>query len=142
MSGPLEVVFFTDRDLGKQFPEILQQGGLSVQRHGDHFAPASSDAEWLAAAGDKGWIALTHDKRIRYKPNELKAVFDNDVGLIVIVGSAPFPALAKAFVQSSSKILEFVSKQKRPFIAKFYRPSPAELEKNPAATGRIELWLS
>lgn len=30
-------VFFTDRDLGKRFPDILREAGLTVQRHVDHF---------------------------------------------------------------------------------------------------------
>lgn len=30
-------VFFTDRDLGKKFPTILREGGLTVERHADHF---------------------------------------------------------------------------------------------------------
>jgi hypothetical protein len=33
----LTFVFFTDRDLGTVFPEILKSGGFAVERHGDHF---------------------------------------------------------------------------------------------------------
>jgi hypothetical protein len=32
----LTLVFFTDRDLGTTFPEILKSGGLAVERHRDH----------------------------------------------------------------------------------------------------------
>lgn len=35
-------VFFTDRDLGEQFPEILAAAGLNVERHADHFPPLDS----------------------------------------------------------------------------------------------------
>jgi hypothetical protein len=31
-------IFFTDRDLGKQFPAILSSAGLAVERHGALFA--------------------------------------------------------------------------------------------------------
>ncbi|MGH9423743.1 MAG: hypothetical protein ACRD3J_27460 [Thermoanaerobaculia bacterium] len=61
-------VFFTDRDLGTRFPEILRAAGLLVERHADHFAPDTPDEEWLEAIGRRGWVALTHDMRIRYKP--------------------------------------------------------------------------
>jgi uncharacterized protein (DUF433 family) len=37
--GCLSLVYFTDRDLGKRFPEILRSSGLTVERHADHFAP-------------------------------------------------------------------------------------------------------
>lgn len=40
-------VFFTDRDLGKKFPEILRGAGLKVERHADHFRQDTPDAEWL-----------------------------------------------------------------------------------------------
>ena len=82
----MSVVFFTDRDLGLQFPAILTAGGLTVERHADHFAPDCPDSDWLAAVSAKGWVALTHDKRIRYKPNELAAVVDHKVALLVVVG--------------------------------------------------------
>ena len=92
-SGPLSRVYFTDRDLGKRFPEILRSSGLNVERHGDHFAPDTPDAEWLEVVGDRGWIAITHDRRIRYKPNERDAVMLHRVALLVVVGAAPFPDL-------------------------------------------------
>lgn len=65
----MSVVFFTDRDLGLQFPAILRDAGLRVERHADHFAPDCPDDEWLRDVASHGWIAITHDRRIRYKPN-------------------------------------------------------------------------
>jgi hypothetical protein len=73
-SEPPEVTFFTDRDLGLQFPAILCHAGLRVERHADHFAPNCPDEEWLGTVAARGWVAITHDQRIRYKPNELAAV--------------------------------------------------------------------
>jgi hypothetical protein len=55
----LSFVYFTDRDLGKRFPEILKTGGLTVERHADHFAHDTPDEVWLEAVGKRGWIALT-----------------------------------------------------------------------------------
>jgi hypothetical protein len=95
-------VYFTDRDLGKRFPEILRTAGLSVERHADHFGETTPDETWLAEVGRRGWIALTHDQRIRYKPNERDAVMRHNVALLVIVGKAAFPKLARAFVNTLS----------------------------------------
>jgi hypothetical protein len=124
----LSFVYFTDRDLGKRFPEILKSGGLTVERHADHFAHDTPDEAWLEQVGKRGWIALTHDRRIRYKPNELRAVMQHGVSLLVIVGKIPFPDLADNFVNSRSAIENFLRGRKPPFIAKVYRP------------GRIEHW--
>jgi PIN like domain len=135
----LNLVFFTDRDLGKQFPKILRSGGLTVERHHDHFAPNASDETWLEAAGQRGWIALTHDRRIRSKPNELAAVMRYGVALLVIIGKAPYPELARSFVATLPRVQRFVVSHKPPYIAKVYGLSPAEAARGQTA-GHIELW--
>ena len=70
----MSLVFFTDRDLGKRFPEIPAAAGLSVKRHDDLFPPDCPDEQWLSQIGESGWIAITHNARIRYIPNERDAV--------------------------------------------------------------------
>jgi hypothetical protein len=104
----LSLVFFTDRDLGKQFPEILRSS-VTVERHQDHFAPNASDETWLEEVGKRGWVALTHDRRIRSKPNELAAVMRNGVALLVIIGKAPHPELARSFVVTFPRVQRFVA---------------------------------
>ena len=137
----MNVVYFTDRDLGLQFPKILQDAGLTVERHRDHFAPDAQDEKWLAFVGAKGWVALTHNSRIRYTPNEKQAVISHGVRLLVVIGQAPYPELAKSFVATQARIEAFLRKHDPPFIAKVYRASPAELEKNPSAPGHVALWV-
>jgi len=110
----LSFAYFTDRDLGKKFPEILKAGGLSVERHADHFPPNAHDEVWLKEIGSRGWIALTHDRRIRYKPNERDAVMRHGVALLVIVGTVPFPDLARAFVTSLPRIEQFLGQHRPP----------------------------
>ena len=99
-----------------------------------------SDEAWLEDVGKRGWVALTHDRRIRYKPNERDAVISHGVALLVVVGAAPFPELAHAFVMSRPRIEQFLARHKPPFIAKVYRPSPAEAARSGTAPGRVELW--
>jgi hypothetical protein len=136
----LSRVYFTDRDLGKQFGGILRSGGLTVELHADHFAHDSPDEVWLAEVGRRGWIALTHDGRIRYKPTEREAVMRHGVALLVIVGKAPFPELARAFVTTLPRIETFLAGHDPPFIAKVYRPPPGDATGSAASPGRIELW--
>jgi hypothetical protein len=135
----LNLVFFTDRDLGKQFPDILRSAGLNVERHQDYFAPGASDETWLEAVGQRGWIALTHDQRIRFKPNELAAVMRHSVPLLVIIGKAPYSELAHTFVATFPRVERFVIGRAPPYIAKVYRPAPAEMARGHTA-GRVELW--
>lgn len=136
----MSVVFFTDRDLGARFPEILREAGLRVERHQDHFPHDCPDETWLQTIGERGWVATTHDGRIRYKPNELAAVRRHSVKLLVVVGAAPFPLLAASFVSTAPRILRFLEKHPAPLIAKVYRASPRELARRPSTPGRVERW--
>jgi hypothetical protein len=60
--------------------------------------------------------------------------------LLVIVGAAPFPDLARAFMVTLPRIEDFLASRKPPFIAKVYRPSPADPKQRDAVPGRVELW--
>lgn len=133
-------VYFTDRDLGKRFPEILAAAGLTVERHHDLFAPDGTDEQWLEYCGTRNRIAVTHNERIRYTPNELAAVERFHVALLVVVGKAPFAALAQNFVRTLPTIEDFLDSRKPPFIAKVYRPEPKENERNPEKTGSVAPW--
>ena len=57
----MNVVFFTDRDLGLQFPAVLLDAGLFVERHRDHFVHDCEDVVWLREVAAHGWVMLTHD---------------------------------------------------------------------------------
>ena len=133
-------VFFTDRDIGTAFPEILKRAGSAVERHRDHFAADCPDEDWLAEIGRRDWVAITHNLRIRYTPNELAAVIRHRVRLLVIVGKAPFPVLAASFVATRERIEAFLEDARPPIIAKVYQATPAQLAENPAAVGHIERW--
>jgi hypothetical protein len=134
-------VYFTDRDLGKQFPRILAEAGIVVERHGNLFQPEGSDEEWLEHCGTKGRIAVSHNSRIRYVPNELEAVKLFNVPLLILVGQVTTAELAHNFVRTLPRIEAFLEGRSPPFIGKVYRATPAELGKSAAAPGRVELWF-
>lgn len=133
-------VYFTDRDLGKRFPDILTAAGLTVERHHDLFPADGSDEQWLEHCGKNDRIALSHNQRIRYTPNELDAVVRHRVALLIVNGKAPLPDLAQNFVTSLARIEAFLDGHEPPYIAKLYRPSSAELKRKPTMPGSITLW--
>ena len=133
-------VFFTDRDLGKRFPEILGAAGLRVERHADHFPHDCPDPTGLQEIGRRGWVAVTHDGRIRYKPNELAAVVEHRVALLVVIGKAPYPQLARSFVATREQILDFLDRHNPPFVAKVYRAPAVEVLSNADAPGSVSQW--
>lgn len=142
MSAQPEPVFFTDRNLGKQFSQLLKSAGIQVERHIDHFPDDAKDEDWLSEIGVRGWYAVTHDKNIRYKPNEIAAVKQFGVGLFIMIGKAPFREHAQNFVNTISRIEKFIRKHPRPFIAKIYRADLNRRQKNPDAAGAVEMWVS
>jgi hypothetical protein len=44
------------------------------ERHGSHFKPGTEDTVWLPFVGQKGWLLVTKDKKIRYNELEKAAV--------------------------------------------------------------------
>jgi hypothetical protein len=132
-------VWFTDRDLGKRFPEILTAAGLTVERHHDLFPPDGSDEQWLEHCGRNARVALTRNERIRYTPNELAAVIAHRVALLIVTGKVPHAELARNFVKTLPKIEVFLDERTPPYIAKVYRPPPAELTRDPDSSGSILL---
>ena len=134
-------VYFTDRDLGKQFPRILADAGIVVERHGDVFPPEGSDEQWLEHCGTNGRIALSHNSRIRSVPNELEAVKRFKVPLLILVGQVTTAEHAHNFVRTRLRIEAFLDDRSPPFIGKVYRATPADLAKSAAAPGRVELWF-
>lgn len=134
-------VFFTDRDLGKRFPEILAAAGLSVERHHELFQHDCPDEEWLRYVGERERVAVTHDQRIRYKPNERDAVIRYGARLLVLVGKAPYPQLARSFVATLPRIESFLDAHVPPWIAKVYRASEIERAERADAPGSVSLWF-
>lgn len=133
-------VYFTDRDLGKRFPALLTAAGLTVERHHDLFPPDGSDEQWLEHCGRNARIAITHNERIRYTPNELAAVIQHSVALLVVVGKVPLADLAQNFVATLPKIEQFVDQHQPPYIAKVYRPASSGLGNGAKSSGTISLW--
>ena len=88
---------FLDRSLGrKKVPELLRAEGLRVVTLADHYGiPADEtieDSEWLQLCGERGWLALMKDDRIRYVGAERHALVEYRVRAAVIT-NANLPAL-------------------------------------------------
>ena len=72
---PDGTVFFIDRSLGVEpIKTELINSGLVVEIHDDHFARDEEDHVWLKTVGERGWVVLTKDQRLRYRPLEISAL--------------------------------------------------------------------
>jgi hypothetical protein len=121
MNGLRELVFFTDRDLGRQFPAALRQAGLQIEQHDDHFGPETLDQEWIGEIGRRGWVAITRDARIRYSPLALGVLMECGTQLFVLVGKLTTAEAAETFLKWREDIVSTVRNEHEPFIAKIRR---------------------
>jgi hypothetical protein len=90
-----------------------------VELHDDHFPQDARDEEWLRAVGQRAWIVLTRDDRIRHRVQERTALIQAGVRAFVLVRrSLPGPAMAAAFVNALPAMQRFVARHHGPFIAR------------------------
>jgi len=136
-----EYTFFTDRDLGHQVPGRLRDAGLRVERHDDHFEPLTPDTVWLKTVGQRGWVALSHNKQIRYTTAERDMAMRAGLRLFFLIGDTTHEILARNFVLTVDRVRQFLAAHEAPFIAKIYRPTPVAAV-NDGLPGRVEMWLS
>ena len=121
-SAPPEPIFFTDRDLGPRVAAALEAGGLRVEPYARHFDLDNvPDTTWLRYVGERGWIALTHNKYIRWERDELDALMLAGVRAFFVIGKGPHLELAKAVVECQERIRMFLLEHPGPFAARIYQ---------------------
>ena len=119
----------------------MEAAGYRVERHSTHFAADARDVDFLPVVGQHAdWIALTHDARQRYNPDERDAVMRSRVSLFIHVGQMKHSELAASFVMAAPRLIRFREKHDPPFIAKVYRPE----NRSPFVTvpGEIKMTLT
>jgi len=130
---PPEPVFFTDRDLGKRFPELLRDAGFRVVTHHDLFGEAAvADVEWLRLVGRRGFVVVSHDESQTRRRDEIEVLMAAGVRAFYVVGKAPLADLAQSFVAVRDQVVQLIRRRNEPFIAKVYRGTDA-------APGRVKV---
>ena len=127
----MNVVFFIDRCLGKHiFPSILRKNSLVAEAHDDHLPLDATDEEWLELVGRKDWVAVTKDRKIRYRSLEMQALISAGVRTFLILGKEKSAEeLANQFLIAQNNIYKVLVDHKGPFIAKVY------------SDGKVKIWF-
>ena len=95
----------------------------------DNFPSGTPDAEWIPEISRRGWVALTHDRRIRYNRLERDTIMRSGARVIVISSGNTRAEMAGILLEMHEKVLDFLRENEPPFIARLYR-------------NRIAMWLS
>jgi len=109
--------------LGKlKVANSLRKAGVTVEVHEQHFAPDAPDQDWLKAVGERSWVVLTKDQKIRYHSREREALLASGVRAFVLTaGSASGEEMAQAFLKALPRMEKFLSKHHGPFIVAVHR---------------------
>lgn len=123
--------YFIDRALGKSVGKALQNLGVKIEFHHQHFSPNSADTEWLPIVSQKGWIILTKDSNIGRNILEIKAMAYSNAKVFTFVSANLNTAkMISIFEEAMPKIDNFATSNPSPFIAKVYKDANVKLWKN------------
>jgi len=124
-----QFVFFIDRSLGrKAVAEALRTAGVQVEVHDDYLPQGAKDEEWLSYVGERKWVALTQDARIRYHELEFKALYRAKVRAFVLTAkSLRGGENAAIIVKSLPAMLRFLAKHDGPFVARINRSGKVDM---------------
>jgi hypothetical protein len=122
MKPPPDFVYFFDRNMGKVAGQMLQDAGMLVELHDDHFSQDTSDEKLLTAVGERGWLFITKDKRIRHRKLERNAVVASNLRVFVLPAAKKLTGtqMGELLVRQRAKIERLARRQKPPFIAGVY----------------------
>ena len=117
---PDETVFFIDRSLGiDPLRTVLIKAGLAVEIHDDHFARDEEDRVWLRAVGERGWVVITKDQRLRYRPLEIGALRASKARVFVLTaGNLRGIDIATVFLTALPRICTVLHSLPGPFVAR------------------------
>lgn len=127
---PDGTVFFIDRSLGiEPIRSELVKLGLSVEIHDDHFPRDEEDRVWLKAVGEKGWVVLTKDQRLRYRPLELAALRNSNARVFVLIaGNLRGAEIAQVFVNALTRIYSILHSHAGPLVARISKSGQVTLK--------------
>jgi predicted nuclease of predicted toxin-antitoxin system len=115
---PERLTLFLDESLDATIVvEKLRETGAKVERLTDHFPKGTEDRIWLQFAGANGWIVLTRDQRIRYRPLELLALQASQVRAFIFTGgNVAMKETGEILAGALPRIQRLVEKAPGPFI--------------------------
>lgn len=125
LEWPPDLILFLDRGASVGLLiAALEQHGIPFKRHDDLFPQNTLDTVWLREVGRRGWLALTHDQRIRYNALEIQALLSSNVGSFVLTARVfSGQRITDCILKALPAMLAFAQSTPRPFIAKVYADS-------------------
>jgi len=82
------------------------------------FPDGTKDPTWLRKVGENGWLAITRDGNIRFRPGEKQAIIDHRVGCFIFTyrNSMKKPEIVELVLKHIEKMERAFIVTPRPFI--------------------------
>ena len=98
----------------------MRDYGATVEHAGEAFPFGTIDEEWLTACGERGWIVLTRDKRIRRRVLEREAIRRSGAAVFALtVGEATAKETADIVSKLLAKMVNMTVSEPKPFLYTF-----------------------
>ena len=120
---PDELVLFLDRSLGsRKISDYLRMRNMRVETHDTHFRVDERDEVWIELVGQKNWVAITGDKRLRHSEAARLSISRYSSRVIVLImKNVRAIEQAEILFQSRHRLWQFIKRTKPPYLAKLYR---------------------
>jgi PIN domain-containing protein len=103
---------------GKVVAHALRATGAKVEVHDAHFAIDSPDVEWLPVVGQREWVLISKDKRIRRNHLERAALLHAGVRAFFLTsGNLGGAEMAKVLLRQLGRLERLARDEEAPFIA-------------------------
>jgi predicted nuclease of predicted toxin-antitoxin system len=111
--------FFFDENLPLWIASGMREFRQDAVHLLEEFSTGTPDEDWLSSVGERGWTIISKDRRIRYRPAELRAYQTSEVGVFVLMGkNVKGWEIVEQLVRNWRRIKELAEKTNRPFIFK------------------------
>lgn len=111
-------MIFVDASVPRSVADELKKVRPDARWKEDLFPTDTKDTVWLEAAGRRGWLVVTHDKKIRTRPGERRAIEEHGVGCFILGYKQDLKKqeIAEIVLSALDRMEEIFGRTRRPFI--------------------------
>lgn len=111
-------MIFFDCSIPRSIPDRLKRERNDVIWLGDRFPLDTRDQDWLTEAGRQGWMIVSHDKKIRHRPSEMRALRESSCGCFVLAyrDNLPKEQVYELVLSALDEMVRRFNEEPKPFL--------------------------
>jgi predicted nuclease of predicted toxin-antitoxin system len=111
-------VIFIDASVPRSVADEIKKVRPDARWIGDLFPLDTKDPVWLREAGRQGWLVITHDKKIRTRPGERRAIIESSAGCFILAYKQDLKKIevAELVLSVLEDMEQIFDRTERPFI--------------------------